>query len=69
MQLYRHQKIFNITLLIAGLGYFIDSFDLFLYNMLRVPSLTELGLTGDAVTTNGYPTLAEHLKVLTALIS
>lgn len=51
--LYRHQKAFNPTILVASLGYFVDSFDLFLFNMLRVPSLTELGFSGDVLTNTG----------------
>lgn len=47
------KKIFSASLLVVCLGYFADSFDLFLYNALRVPSLTELGLAGDALTRAG----------------
>ncbi len=32
------------AILAAGLGYFVDLFDLLLFSVLRVPSLTELGL-------------------------
>lgn len=46
-------KILDATVLIAGLGYFIDMFDFFLYNMLRVTSLTDMGLSGDALTSAG----------------
>jgi len=46
-------KIFDVTVLIAGLGYFIDMYDFFLYNMLRVRSLSDMGLSGDALTQAG----------------
>jgi putative MFS transporter len=46
-------KILNLTILITGLGYFVDSFDAFLLNVIRVPSLTELGLAGDDLTRTG----------------
>ncbi len=46
-------KLFNATVLIASLGYLIDMFDMFLYNMNRVKSLTDLGLSGDALTQAG----------------
>lgn len=37
----------------AGLGFFIDAFDLFLFNVYRIPSLKDLGITGTALTTVG----------------
>ena len=40
-------------ILITGLGFFVDSFDAFSYNVMRAPSLTELGLSGDALTRAG----------------
>ena len=46
-------KIFDVTVLIAALGYFIDMFDFFMYNMLRVRSLSDMGLSGDALTQAG----------------
>jgi putative MFS transporter len=44
---------FNITVLVAGLGFFIDAFDLFLFNVYRIPSLKDLGLSGSALTLTG----------------
>lgn len=44
---------FNLAVLIAGLGYLVDSFDFFLYNSMRVVSLKELGLSGDSLTKFG----------------
>lgn len=40
-------------ILITGLGFFVDSYDAFSYNVMRMPSLTELGLSGDALTQAG----------------
>ena len=37
----------------AGLGFFIDAFDLFLFNVYRIPSLKDLGISGAALTTVG----------------
>jgi MFS transporter, putative metabolite:H+ symporter len=37
--------IFNLTVLIAGLGYFVDMFDLTLFGVIRVQSLQALGIT------------------------
>jgi MFS family permease len=44
---------FNIAVLAAGLGFFIDAFDLFLFNVYRIPSLKDLGISGAALTTVG----------------
>jgi MFS family permease len=38
------------VILITGLGFFSDGFDSFSYGVIRVPSLTELGLSGDTLT-------------------
>ncbi len=46
-------KIFNATVLVTSLGYLVDMFDMFLYNMNRVKSLTDLGLSGDSLTSAG----------------
>jgi len=48
-----HTRPFNAAVLAAGLGFFVDAFDLFLFNVYRIPSLTELGLSGDALRTEG----------------
>lgn len=36
--------IFNLTVLVASLGYFVDMFDLLLFPIVRQPSLTALGV-------------------------
>jgi len=46
-------KFFNATVLVTSFGYLVDLFDQFLYNMNRVKSLTELGLSGDSLTSAG----------------
>jgi MFS family permease len=56
MSQYRYQSPFNIAVLAAGLGFFIDAFDLFLFNVYRIPSLIDLGIRGDDLTKVG-----EHL--------
>jgi putative MFS transporter len=35
----------NAAILVAALGYFVDVFDILLFSILRMPSLTSLGLT------------------------
>lgn len=49
---------FNIAVLAAGLGFFIDAFDLFLFNVYRIPSLKDLGLSGDDLRIAGEKLLA-----------
>ncbi len=44
---------FNIAVLVAGIGFFIDAFDLFLFNVYRIPSLKDLGLSGNELTSTG----------------
>ena len=48
-----YQSPFNIAVVAAGLGFFIDAFDLFLFNVYRIPSLKELGFSGDELTRQG----------------
>ncbi len=48
-----NKKILNAAVIVAALGYFVDIYDLILFSIVRVPSLKDLGLTGDAITTVG----------------
>ena len=42
-------SVFNITVLVAALGYFVDIYDLLLFQIVRVPSLRSLGLDAEGV--------------------
>ena len=42
-----------VPILVAALGYFVDIYDLILFSIVRVPSLTALGLSGDALLESG----------------
>ncbi|MDB5203602.1 MAG: transporter [Ferruginibacter sp.] len=46
-------SIFNITVLVAALGYFVDIYDLLLFSIIRVPSLASMGLDKAAIMTSG----------------
>lgn len=46
-------KAFNIIVIVAALGYFVDVYDLILFSIVRVPSLKSLGLSGEELTTTG----------------
>jgi MFS transporter, putative metabolite:H+ symporter len=39
--------------IVAALGYFVDIYDLVLFSIVRVPSLTDLGRTGQSLTDDG----------------
>ncbi len=42
-----------MTIIVAALGYFVDIFDLLLFSIVRVQSLQDLGLEGQAITDTG----------------
>lgn len=42
-------KIFNISVIVAALGYFVDIYDLILFSIVRVSSLTDLGVADNQV--------------------
>jgi MFS family permease len=45
----------RLAILVSALGYFVDVYDLILFSILRVASLTDLGLSGDElVSVGGY---------------
>lgn len=46
-------SIFNVAVLVAALGYFVDIYDLLLFSIIRVPSLTDMGLSATQVTASG----------------
>ncbi|MBC3786703.1 MFS transporter [Spirosoma utsteinense] len=47
------QHLFQLPVLVAALGYFVDMYDLFLFSVVRVPSLKALGVTGDQLLPEG----------------
>jgi MFS family permease len=47
------KKILNTSVLVSALGYFVDIYDLILFGIVRVPSLTDLGLKGESLIENG----------------
>lgn len=46
-------SIFNVAVIVAALGYFVDIYDLLLFGIIRVPSLQSFGLSPDEVLTKG----------------
>ncbi|WP_338874628.1 MFS transporter [Spirosoma sp. SC4-14] len=45
--------LFSLPVIVAALGYFVDIYDLLLFGIVRVPSLKDLGLTPDQISTVG----------------
>lgn len=46
-------SIINIAVIVAALGYFVDIYDLILFSIVRIKSLTELGLSGQDLLDKG----------------
>src|SRR6478609_2310861 len=46
-------SLFNIAVIVAALGYFVDIYDLLLFSITRVPSLRSLGLSDEQVLSDG----------------
>ena len=46
-------KLLNAAVIVSALGYFVDVFDLLLFGVVRVKSLTAMGLSGQALTDAG----------------
>jgi len=44
---------FNIVVIIAALGYFVDIYDLILFSIVRVPSLQAIGIPADQIKDSG----------------
>jgi len=53
---------FNVAVIAAGLGFFVDAFDLFLFSIYRIPSLTDLGLSGAELKMEGERLLAIQMS-------
>jgi MFS transporter, putative metabolite:H+ symporter len=49
--------IFSLPVIVGSLGFFVDIYDLLLFNIVRTKSFADLGITGDAANTLGEDTL------------
>ncbi|MGI8634855.1 MAG: MFS transporter, partial [Segetibacter sp.] len=47
------QELLRIPVIVAALGYMVDMYDLFLFSIVRVPSLKSLNVSGDDILKNG----------------
>ena len=53
MQPAKSNSVFNIAVIVAALGYFVDIYDLLLFGIIRIPSLRSLGLSEQQILTDG----------------
>ncbi len=53
MQKTSSASIINVVVIVAALGYFVDIYDLLLFNIVRVDSLTDLGLNAAQIKSEG----------------
>jgi len=60
MDKHRH-GILTLPVIVGALGFFVDVYDLLLYNIIRKPSLQSLGLTGNDVLTTGENILSVQM--------
>lgn len=49
----KQASVFSLAVLVAALGYFVDIYDLLLFSIIRVSSLTDLGLNKDQIASDG----------------
>ncbi|MEJ7830791.1 MAG: MFS transporter, partial [Segetibacter sp.] len=47
------QELLRIPVIVAALGYMVDMYDLFLFSIVRIPSLKSLGIAGDELLSKG----------------
>ncbi len=47
------RAVFSLPVIVAALGYFVDVYDLLLFNIVRVPSLKDLGLNETEISLSG----------------
>ncbi len=51
------RAVLNAAVVVAALGYFVDIYDLILVSIVRKPSLVALGVSGDALLSQGFSIL------------
>lgn len=53
MEQNKSYSVFNIAVIVAALGYFVDIYDLLLFSIIRIPSLRDLGLPDAKIASDG----------------
>lgn len=62
----KNNSLFSLAVLVAALGYFVDIYDLLLFSIIRIPSLKDLGLSGEQIANEGLVIL--NVQMLGLLI-
>ncbi|GAB3881842.1 MFS transporter [Spirosoma agri] len=57
-------QLWQLPVLVAALGYLVDMYDLFLFSVVRVPSLKALGIDGDRLLNEGILLLNSQMAGL-----
>ncbi|MGH7450690.1 MAG: MFS transporter, partial [bacterium] len=60
------KKGLAVSVAVAALGYFVDLYDIVLFGVVRVASLTDIGIAGDELTSKGI--LLLNLQMIGMLI-
>src|SRR5690606_16045036 len=60
----QNHSVFSLAVIVAALGYFVDIYDLLLFGIIRIPSLKEMGLTPEQITTDGESILSWQMTGL-----
>ena len=47
------KQLFTTTVVVSALGYFVDIYDLILFGIVRIPSLTDIGISGNNLIKTG----------------
>jgi hypothetical protein len=56
------RKLLSATVLIASLGYFVDMYDMFVFNIVRRNSLSDLGLADALIVTKKDSAWRHHAR-------
>ena len=57
----RHYGILSLPVIVGALGFFVDVYDLLLFNIIRKPSLQDLGLSGEEILIAGENILSMQM--------
>lgn len=65
MQTARQYGLFSLPVIVGALGFFVDIYDLLLFNIVRISSFTELGVAKDQLKTVGESIISWQMIGLT----
>ena len=65
MQPARQYGLFSLPVIVGALGFFVDIYDLLLFNIVRISSFTELGVTKEQMKSVGESIISWQMIGLT----